>query len=434
LNGSNAYYTAGNFGVGTSTPGHAVEVQDTGTSRAIVGSNSTASGIGVEGLASGTDGVGIRGEATPTTGTTTGVQGTVNSVTGHGVLGISQSTSTTTTPGAGVRGEAHSTSAPGVYGFNDAYGGQGVHAESTGDYSYGLRADAQGDFGRYGVYAEAHGTATTTYGAVALSQSQAATSTNSARGIYGGAISQRARGVFGYVSGTRTTVSDDLAGVYGSCNTSNGYAVYANGNSATSGTKAFIQPHPTDASQVVQFICLEGNESGTYFRGTTRLVDGQAEIPIPEDWQAVSEADGITVQLTPIRSFARLAVMEQSRERIVVAGTEDCEFHYFVNGIRRGFVDVPTLMPNGHFKPEVAGVSHANRYPERILPLLVENGTLNADYTLNEQTAARLGWQLTDQSDIPVEERFWLTDDERRQLMAAPHGRARAAAVGGEQR
>jgi hypothetical protein len=51
------------------------------------------------------------------------------------------------------------------------------------------------------------------------------------------------------------------------------------------GTKSFVQPHPTDASKQILFYCLEGNENGTYFRGTTRLVGGRAEIPIPEEWE-----------------------------------------------------------------------------------------------------------------------------------------------------
>ena len=52
------------------------------------------------------------------------------------------------------------------------------------------------------------------------------------------------------------------------------------GTIARSGTKAFIQPHPTDPSRTIRFVCLEGNENGTYFRGTAKLVNGRAEIRI----------------------------------------------------------------------------------------------------------------------------------------------------------
>ena len=40
------------------------------------------------------------------------------------------------------------------------------------------------------------------------------------------------------------------------------------------GIKSFVQPHPADASKEIRFVCLEGNESGTYFRGSGRVVGG----------------------------------------------------------------------------------------------------------------------------------------------------------------
>src|SRR5262249_6294411 len=65
----------------------------------------------------------------------------------------------------------------------------------------------------------------------------------------------------------------------------NCWSVFAFGDMGALGNKNFVQPHPTDPDKVVSFICLEGNESGTYFRGTARLVAGAAVIDIPEEWQ-----------------------------------------------------------------------------------------------------------------------------------------------------
>ena len=186
--------------------------------------------------------------------------------------------------------------------------------------------------------------------------------------------------------------------VYGQTTSTNAYAVYANGNSATSGSKSFVQPHPTDPTQSIRFICLEGNESGTYFRGTARLVGGSAEIAIPQEWQDVTSADGITVQITPIGAPAVLYVAEKSRSRIIVRGQPDVEFDYTVNGVRRGFASYEPYIPNSGFVPTIRGVPFGTQWPDELRDILVANGILNPDYTPNEQTAARLGWTLVDPS------------------------------------
>jgi hypothetical protein len=194
----------------------------------------------------------------------------------------------------------------------------------------------------------------------------------------------------------------------------NALAVYASGRLAASGTKAFIQPHPDDAARAIQFICLEGNESGTYFRGTTRLVNGVAEISIPEEWRLVSESSGITVQVTP-REPVVLCVPTKTRERILVRGTGDCEFDYLVNGVRRGFARYEPYLENHAFRPVVRGVPYGTQYPEELRDVLVRNGTLNADYTPNEATAARLGWKLKDPEEVPLRERWWIPAEQRTQ-------------------
>jgi hypothetical protein len=173
----------------------------------------------------------------------------------------------------------------------------------------------------------------------------------------------------------------------------NNWAIFAFGDTGALGTKYFVQPHPTDPGTVVSFVCLEGNESGTYFRGTARLVGGSAEISIPEEWQLVSEEQGITVQVTP-RQLALLAVPVKSRERIVVVGDRDVEFDYLVNGVRRGYAGYRPYAQNLMIRPEVIGLQFGRQYPRAWRDILVQNGILYPDYTPNLDTAARLGWEL----------------------------------------
>jgi hypothetical protein len=133
----------------------------------------------------------------------------------------------------------------------------------------------------------------------------------------------------------------------------------------------------------------------------------------------VTAEEGVTVQVSAIGVPAGLYVAEQTRDRIVIRGQADCEFNYFVNGVRRGFAKYEPYIPNTAFRPDVKGVPFGAQYPKELRDILVNNGVLNPDYTPNEATAARLGWKLKEQSDVPPEHRWWLPPDERRRLRNA---------------
>ena len=66
---------------------------------------------------------------------------------------------------------------------------------------------------------------------------------------------------------------------------------------------------------------------------------------------------------------------------------------------RRGFADIETMLSNSGFRPQVKGVPFGTQYPKALRDILVANGILNADYTPNEATAARLGWKLESLDD-----------------------------------
>ena len=168
-----------------------------------------------------------------------------------------------------------------------------------------------------------------------------------------------------------------------------------NGSLMVNGVKNFVQAHPTDPGREIQYVSLEGNESRTYFTGSSVLGGGVAEVDIPEDWKLVTEEEGVLVHLTP-KGAAMLWVELESRDRIQVKGTADVPFNYIVYGVRRGFADHEPIQENLHVRPRHRGVQYLIAGPEEYRRILVENGILNPDFTPNEETARRLGWSLTD--------------------------------------
>jgi hypothetical protein len=80
--------------------------------------------------------------------------------------------------------------------------------------------------------------------------------------------------------------------------------LYVYGDTGATGTKGFVEPHPTDASRVIRYVSLEGPEAGTYFRGRGRFVQGRALVTVPESFRLVTDEEGLTVQVTPIGAMA----------------------------------------------------------------------------------------------------------------------------------
>ena len=138
---------------------------------------------------------------------------------------------------------------------------------------------------------------------------------------------------------------------------------------------------------------FEHGPGGLVFRARTRLQDGRARIALPEDFRLVSEPDELTVQLTPVGN-ARVWIERYDLDEVLIGGESDVEVRVLVNGIRRGYRAFETLRDNHNFIPEERGVPYGTQYPEDYRRILVENGTLEPDFTPNETTAARLGWVL----------------------------------------
>jgi len=279
-------------------------------------STSWIAGAGVSGTSSGAgsviDGIGVAGFAPEELRDDSGVFGWTRSTSsGSGVFGLHSSN---TGRGAGVLGHTNSTS-------QSAVGVRGIVISSTpGGFSAGVRGINQSTTGNgIGVYGVHEG---------------------DGWGVYGNAVGPSGIGVRG---------------------TGGLWAVLAEGDLGASGTKSFVQPHPTDASKEVRFVCLEGNESGTYFRGSSRLVNGAALIEVPEEFRLVSEIEGLTVQVTALGD-ARVWVERKSLERIEVRARlrrlrDDPPEHELRTGVRKravrqGTAGVTARDPRGERDPQ----------------------------------------------------------------------------------
>jgi hypothetical protein len=218
-------------------------------------------------------------------------------------------------------------------------------------------------------------------------------------GVYGS--STAGIGVYGITSGT--TSSD--RGVWGGAASTSAYAIYGSGDFGGTGTKYFINPHPTDPTKQVNFACLEGNESATFFRGSANLTGGLLLVPIPEDFALVTEPDSLMVTATPVGAPAVVYVESRSLDGIVIRGNADVKVDYIVTGTRLGHKGLETIRENSSFVPEWRGIPFGSQYKPAYRQLLVKNGILNPDFTPNEATAAKNGWVLKDPwTDIRAEQ------------------------------
>lgn len=106
--------------------------------------------------------------------------------------------------------------------------------------------------------------------------------------------------------------------------------------------KNFVADNPRDPETMIVYACVEGPEAAAYVRGTARLVDGAARVELPQHFQDVVVAEGMTVQVTPRSAQSKgLAVVERSPEgfavRELLGGSGTYEFDWEVKGVRRGF-------------------------------------------------------------------------------------------------
>ena len=118
----------------------------------------------------------------------------------------------------------------------------------------------------------------------------------------------------------------------GSINIAGG--VTAGGHTLAS-KKDFDIPHPTKKGYRLRHVCLEGPESGVYYRG--RLT-GKSVIELPEYWRGLVDAETITVTLTQIKTSQDLIVdgIEWgTRVKIRSGNGTDIDCFYLVHAERK---------------------------------------------------------------------------------------------------
>jgi hypothetical protein len=124
--------------------------------------------------------------------------------------------------------------------------------------------------------------------------------------------------------------------------------VFIPGNLDVTGTKNFRQNHPHRKDLSILYTALEGDESGTYTRGSARLVNGEARVPLGETFAWVTNPDiGLTAHVTPRREWAGLYVETVTTRELVVRSRDDAvadaAFDYVVYGLRIGYEDFPVV-------------------------------------------------------------------------------------------
>jgi hypothetical protein len=156
-------------------------------------------------------------------------------------------------------------------------------------------------------------------------------------------------------------------GVRGEDLTSGTYGVLGWHATSTTGNgmKSFVQNHPYDPGQVIVYASLEGDEVGTYTRGTARLADGGATVALGETFKWVTNPDiGLTAHVTPRGDPIPISVVSVSTEELVVRGPagSDAVFDFVVYGLRIGFEEVAVVREKAieSFIPSM--YSHRARY------------------------------------------------------------------------
>ena len=115
-----------------------------------------------------------------------------------------------------------------------------------------------------------------------------------------------------------------------------------NGDLDVTGTINSRRTHPENENMDIIYSCLESGETGTYVRGTGKLVNGEAKVSLPEHFSLVTSDDvDLTAQVTPRNDCNGLYVEKVNPEILIVKecqnGKSNIEFDYFINGVRKEF-------------------------------------------------------------------------------------------------
>ena len=240
---------------------------------------------------------------------------------------------------------------------------------------------------------------------------------NGNHGVAGVTSNPLGWGVVGVRTSTSGSVQAEGQLGYMPAATAFGVFAYVGDVGCSACAKSFIDPHPTDPTKTIHYVSLEGNEAGTYFRGTAQTVGGTYIINVPEDFRLVTDPEGLTVQLTPVGAAATMYVVYEDLNQIIVNSSTDVKFHYLVQGIRPAFKDFKPIHDDGvMFVPQTGNSKMPEGWSAYTKKRLIANGTYKEDGTVNMQTAERVGWA-----------KMWREQEEVSRAIAAAKAAERAA-------
>ena len=169
----------------------------------------------------------------------------------------------------------------------------------------------------------------------------------------------------------------------------------------SSANKFFVQPHPYDAGKEIRYVSLEGPHAEVYFRGTAQIAQGVTRVEVPQDFRFVTDPQTYSTLVTPVGGMATVTVLSEGPDGVVVQASRDVKVHYVVYAERSAIKNPNPITENVDFRP-IGDLKIFESMPDSYKRLLVQNGTLNLDGTLNRETARRLGWEMPDKADEPI--------------------------------
>ena len=117
------------------------------------------------------------------------------------------------------------------------------------------------------------------------------------------------------------------------------YGSVAWGDITTNPTKAFIIDHPDDSNKHLVHACLEGPESGIYYRGKNEIKNNEyCEIKLPD--YVTKLGNDFTIQVTPIYSgkdIKQLYVSQVKNNSFFVYG-QNTKFSWLVHASREKII------------------------------------------------------------------------------------------------
>ncbi|MBI2440432.1 MAG: hypothetical protein HYV35_03575, partial [Lentisphaerae bacterium] len=136
-------------------------------------------------------------------------------------------------------------------------------------------------------------------------------------------------------------VTNDLpntARIRGNLYLDGGSGVYTNtGFGSSSWTiKMFEIDHPLDPeNKILRHFCLEGPQVWNVYAGNAQLVNGRAEVQLPDYYSALNLVGSEIYSLTPVGGLALLAVGAKVKEnRFIIIGDKDAEVSWTIKVLR----------------------------------------------------------------------------------------------------